>query len=53
MQKIRLIYHCFGNITDLKIPQSDWSRAFDPYLRNYIFPKNLCRNIASNINFYY
>ena len=45
----------FRRLADLKILQSDWTRAFQPISQELDFSQlwNLCWNIANNINFHY
>ena len=51
--KIAILSFCSGDIVDLEILQSNWSRAFWP-LRNQIFPKHgICAKTANNIKFHY
>ena len=46
---------CSGEMADLKILQSEWLRALWPTSQEQHFSqtKDLCRNIANNINFHY
>ena len=46
---------CPGKIIDLKIPQSEWLRAFWPISQEQYFSQieDLYKNTANNINFLY